>query len=126
MYAGGGLSSILKELSEDIVPTGDEEIYNPFTPVVSPTEDIPAHIDKMFMQTSSGYQPINSLYYKHPYKHSGCGLSRGSDTATATRRTSNDVQSNNGYGTNTHMHIHYTDTCCLLDGEHHRFVKYSK
>ncbi|XP_055376876.1 myb-like protein D isoform X2 [Condylostylus longicornis] len=59
--AGGGLSSILKDLSEDIVP--GNEIYNPFTPVVSPTEGPPSRIDKMFIQTSSGYRPVD--YYKH-------------------------------------------------------------
>lgn len=31
-----GLSNILQELTADIIPTQDE-IYNPFTPVVSPT-----------------------------------------------------------------------------------------
>ncbi|CAD7005627.1 unnamed protein product [Ceratitis capitata] len=67
LYSAGGLSSILRELSDDIVPAEGEEIYNPFTPVVSPTEDTPAHIDKMFLQTSSGYRPVEHCYYKHSF-----------------------------------------------------------
>ncbi|XP_067613060.1 uncharacterized protein [Eurosta solidaginis] len=67
LYSAGGLSSILRELSDDIVPAEGEEIYNPFTPVVSPSEDTPAHIDKMFLQTSSGYRPVEHCYYKHSF-----------------------------------------------------------
>lgn len=72
-YTASGLTSILKELSDDIVPAEGEEIYNPFTPVVSPTDDTPAHIDKMFMQTSSGYRPVEhySYYGKHSFLRSG-------------------------------------------------------
>lgn len=65
VYLRGGLSSILKDLSEDIVPVGGE-IYNPFTPVVSPTEGPPTRIDRMFIQTSSGYRSVDNCYYKHP------------------------------------------------------------
>ncbi|XP_054735388.1 uncharacterized protein LOC129242647 [Anastrepha obliqua] len=79
LYSAGGLSSILRELSDDIVPADGEEIYNPFTPVVSPTEDTPAHIDKMFLQTSSGYRPVEHCYYKHSFVGVGSmgGLSGG-------------------------------------------------
>ncbi|XP_023035320.1 uncharacterized protein LOC6639499 [Drosophila willistoni] len=73
LYSAGGLSSILKELADDIAPTEGEEIYNPFTPVVSPTDDTPAHIDKMFLQTSSGYRPVEHSYYKRSF----VGVSRG-------------------------------------------------
>lgn len=66
LYTAGGLSSILKELSDDIVPADGEEIYNPFTPVVSPTEEQSSRIDKMFIQTASGYRPVDHCYYKHP------------------------------------------------------------
>lgn len=66
LYTAGGLSSILKELSDDIVPADGEEIYNPFTPVVSPTEEQSTRIDKMFIQTASGYRPVDHCYYKHP------------------------------------------------------------
>lgn len=65
LYTAGGLSSILKDLSEDIIPMGGE-IYNPFTPVVSPTEGPPTRIDKMFIQTSSGYRAVDHCYYKNP------------------------------------------------------------
>ncbi|XP_017491078.1 PREDICTED: protein bunched, class 2/F/G isoform-like [Rhagoletis zephyria] len=78
LYSAGGLSSILRELSDDIIPADGEEIYNPFTPVVSPTEeDTPAHIDKMFLQTSSGYRPVEHCYYKHSFVGVGAGGSSG-------------------------------------------------
>jgi len=67
LYSAGGISSILKELADDIAPADGEEIYNPFTPVVSPTDDAPAHIDKMFLQTSSGYRPVEHSYYKRSF-----------------------------------------------------------
>lgn len=51
-----GLSSILQELTADIIPTHDE-IYNPFTPVVSPTEG--PRTDKMFIQTPRGFQSVS-------------------------------------------------------------------
>uniref|UniRef100_A0A182NZY5 Uncharacterized protein n=1 Tax=Anopheles epiroticus TaxID=199890 RepID=A0A182NZY5_9DIPT len=39
------------------------EIYNPFTPVVSPTaETAAARIDKMYIQTASGYRPVDNTY----------------------------------------------------------------
>lgn len=57
------LTTILNELNDDIIPnTG--EIYNPFTPVVSPTTD--QHVDKIFVQTSSGYRAVdNNSFYKN-------------------------------------------------------------
>ncbi|XP_038112153.1 uncharacterized protein LOC6053121 [Culex quinquefasciatus] len=58
-------------------PAGDDsgayhgEIYNPFTPVVSPTtEAAPTRIDKMYIQTASGYRPVdNSYQYSHHRHH---------------------------------------------------------
>uniref|UniRef100_A0A182K080 Uncharacterized protein n=1 Tax=Anopheles christyi TaxID=43041 RepID=A0A182K080_9DIPT len=42
------------------------EIYNPFTPVVSPTtEAAPTRIDKMYIQTASGYRPVDNTYSYH-------------------------------------------------------------
>ncbi|KAH8419524.1 hypothetical protein KR222_004072 [Zaprionus bogoriensis] len=80
LYSAGGLTSILKELADDIAPGEGEEIYNPFTPVVSPTDDTPAHIDKMFLQTSSGYRPVEQSYYKRSF----VGAARGAaGTSTA-------------------------------------------
>lgn len=58
------LTTILNELNDDIIPHSD--IYNPFTPVVSPTtEQHPQIVDKIFVQTSSGYRAVdNNSYYK--------------------------------------------------------------
>lgn len=53
-----GLSSILQELAADVVPSHGE-IYNPFTPVVSPTEGPPIRTDKMFIQTPRGFRSIS-------------------------------------------------------------------
>ncbi|XP_058828778.1 dual 3',5'-cyclic-AMP and -GMP phosphodiesterase 11 [Topomyia yanbarensis] len=57
-------------------PAGDDsanyhgEIYNPFTPVVSPTtEAAPTRIDKMYIQTASGYRPVDNTYHHHPHVH---------------------------------------------------------
>ncbi|XP_055902704.1 uncharacterized protein LOC129938904 isoform X2 [Eupeodes corollae] len=83
LYTAGGLSSILKELSDDIVPADGEEIYNPFTPVVSPTEEQSTRIDKMFIQTASGYRPVDHCYYKHPI---------GSDPESNRHDISSNVQ----------------------------------
>ncbi|XP_050080481.1 uncharacterized protein LOC126568106 [Anopheles maculipalpis] len=42
------------------------EIYNPFTPVVSPTTEAAAtRIDKMYIQTASGYRPVDNTYSYH-------------------------------------------------------------
>lgn len=51
-----GLSNILQELTADIITTQDE-IYNPFTPVVSPTEG--PRTDKMFIQTPRGFRSVS-------------------------------------------------------------------
>jgi transmembrane protein 237 len=59
------LTTILNELNDDIIPNSD--IYNPFTPVVSPTtEQHPQIVDKIFVQTSSGYRAVdnNKSFYK--------------------------------------------------------------
>lgn len=59
------LTTILNELNDDIIPNHD--IYNPFTPVVSPTtEQHPQIVDKIFVQTSSGYRAVdnNNSFYK--------------------------------------------------------------
>ncbi|KAH8379749.1 hypothetical protein KR009_006910 [Drosophila setifemur] len=77
LYSAGGISSILKELADDIAPADGEEIYNPFTPVVSPTDDAPTHIDKMFLQTSSGYRPVEHSYYKRSFLGAGVRSSTG-------------------------------------------------
>lgn len=51
-----GLSSILRELASDVIPCNGE-IYNPFTPVVSPTEG--PRTNKMFIQTPKGFRSVN-------------------------------------------------------------------
>lgn len=142
-YTASGLTSILKELSDDIVPAEGEEIYNPFTPVVSPTDDTPAHIDKMFMQTSSGYRPVEhySYYGKHSFMRSGGmsgrigghaandgdannGCAAGSSIGVAGGGTGvgsgalHDGVGGAGYGMRTSGS--YGDTRCLLDNEYYR------
>uniref|UniRef100_A0A1I8P246 Uncharacterized protein n=1 Tax=Stomoxys calcitrans TaxID=35570 RepID=A0A1I8P246_STOCA len=140
-YAASGLTSLLKELSDDIIPAEGEEIYNPFTPVVSPTDDTPAHIDKMFMQTSSGYRPVEHCYYKHSFMrsggmsgrigstagsgadllHDGC-LSRGSgvaSTAGGGGDGSGGGIGSAGAGFALRASGSYGDTRCLLDGEYY-------
>lgn len=64
--SANGLTSILSDLVDDIIPSNGE-IYNPFTPVISPTEG-PARIEKMFVQTSrNSYRSVDhDLYKKHP------------------------------------------------------------
>ncbi|KAG4068321.1 hypothetical protein HA402_007841 [Bradysia odoriphaga] len=64
--SANGLTSILSDLVDDIIP-GNGEIYNPFTPVISPTEGPPARIEKMFVQTSrNSYRSVDhDLYMKH-------------------------------------------------------------
>ncbi|XP_065360953.1 uncharacterized protein LOC135954665 [Calliphora vicina] len=149
-YTASGLTSILKELSDDIVPAEGEEIYNPFTPVVSPTDDTPAHIDKMFMQTSSGYRPVEhySYYGKHSFMRSG-GMSGRIGGHTANYGDTNNgcggggsgggagggsgIRSSSGVGSGLlHEGVSggagfgmrtsgsYGDTRCLLDGEYYR------
>lgn len=57
------LTTILNELSDDVIPNND--IYNPFTPVVSPTTEQQI-VDKIFVQTSTGYRAVdnNNSFYK--------------------------------------------------------------
>lgn len=64
--SANGLTSILSDLVDDIIPSNGE-IYNPFTPVISPTEGPPARIEKMFVQTSrNSYRSVDhDLYKKH-------------------------------------------------------------
>nr|XP_014096369.1 uncharacterized protein LOC106621878 [Bactrocera oleae] len=140
LYSAGGLTSILRELSDDIVPAEGEEIYNPFTPVVSPTEDTPAHIDKMFLQTSSGYRPVEHCYYKHSF----VGVGGGGAAANGSGGAGGGVGSGRGGGgvhrlsaaggslTGGLEHAgmlrassSFGDTRCLLDaecGRHHREI----
>lgn len=61
-----GLSSILQELTADIIPTHDE-IYNPFTPVVSPTEG--PRTDKMFIQTPRGFHAVSDNNFAKSTEH---------------------------------------------------------
>lgn len=52
---------MLNDLTDDV----RHEIYNPFTPVISPLEGPPTRIDKLYIQTSSGYRPVdNNSFYK--------------------------------------------------------------
>ncbi|XP_011290995.1 uncharacterized protein LOC101898306 isoform X1 [Musca domestica] len=119
-YAASGLTSLLKELSDDIMPAEGEEIYNPFTPVVSPTDDTPAHIDKMFMQTSSGYRPVDHCYAKHSFMRSG-GMS--GQVSGDTGGGGGDGSGGSGVGVNAGYNLRpsgsYGDTRCLLDGEYY-------
>ncbi|XP_030385483.1 uncharacterized protein LOC115632463 [Scaptodrosophila lebanonensis] len=118
LYSAGGLSSILKELADDIAPAEGEEIYNPFTPVVSPTDDAPAHIDKMFLQTSSGYRPVEHSYYKRSFV--GAGAQRGhgggivGNGMTAAELGGAGRLFRSGGGGS------YGDTRCLLDADFNR------
>lgn len=62
--SANGLTSILSDLVDDIIPSNGE-IYNPFTPVISPTEGPPARIEKMFVQTSrNSYRSVDHVLYK--------------------------------------------------------------
>ncbi|EDW44152.1 H2.0-like homeobox protein [Drosophila sechellia] len=143
LYSAGGISSILKELADDIAPADGEEIYNPFTPVVSPTDDAPAHIDKMFLQTSSGYRPVEHSYYKRSFLGAavrgsagisvsggggGCGGGGGGggrlDGISAAelggagrlfRSSGSHGMGGNGSGRGS-----YGDTRCLLDADFNR------
>ncbi|XP_011204954.2 ras guanine nucleotide exchange factor glfB [Bactrocera dorsalis] len=134
LYSAGGLTSILRELSDDIVPAEGEEIYNPFTPVVSPTEDTPAHIDKMFLQTSSGYRPVEHCYYKHSFVGVG-GVGGGGATASGSGGPGGGGGSGRGVGVHRlsaaggslaggleqagmlRASSSFGDTRCLLDAE---------
>lgn len=76
-----GLTSILQELASDVVSHG--EIYNPFTPVISPTDGA-SRTDRMFIQTPHGFRSVsdstffkesmhgdeeNNRYKKKPFAH---------------------------------------------------------
>lgn len=127
LYSAGGLSSILKELADDIAPAEGEEIYNPFTPVVSPTDDTPAHIDKMFLQTSSGYRPVEQSYYKRSFvgaSRSAAGTSgscMGIDGISAAELggAGRLFRSNGGTASGRGS---YGDSRCLLDADLNRWV----
>ncbi|XP_034106875.1 uncharacterized protein LOC117569718 isoform X2 [Drosophila albomicans] len=139
LYSAGGLSSILKELADDIAPADGDEIYNPFTPVVSPTDDTPAHIDKMFLQTSSGYRPVEQSYYKRSF----VGAARGAAAGTSSGSGSGCIGAIDGIsaaelggagrlfrshgggvggggGNSVSGRGSYGDTRCLLDAELNR------
>ncbi|XP_033160336.1 H2.0-like homeobox protein isoform X1 [Drosophila mauritiana] len=147
LYSAGGISSILKELADDIAPADGEEIYNPFTPVVSPTDDAPAHIDKMFLQTSSGYRPVEHSYYKRSFLGAavrgtagisasggggGCGGGGGGgrlDGISAAelggagrlfRSSGSHAHGGAGMGGNGSGRGSYGDTRCLLDADFNR------
>lgn len=62
------LSTVLNDLTDDIVPSHGE-IYNPFTPIVSPTEGPPTRIDKMYIQTPKGYRSVDNTFYKTHINH---------------------------------------------------------
>lgn len=58
MQLHSGLTNILNTLVDDIVPNSGE-IYNPFTPVISPTEGVP-HLSKLFVhQAASSYREVD-------------------------------------------------------------------
>ncbi|GAB0099047.1 uncharacterized protein DMENIID0001_148680 [Sergentomyia squamirostris] len=61
------ISAVLDELGNDVIrQRNTDNIYNPFTPVVSPTDGPPTRIDKMFIQTTSGYRSVDTTFYKTP------------------------------------------------------------
>ncbi|XP_034481825.1 uncharacterized protein LOC117787415 [Drosophila innubila] len=129
LYSAGGLSSILKELADDITPAEGDEIYNPFTPVVSPTDDTPAHIDKMFLQTSSGYRPVEQSYYKRSFVGAARAAAAGSSTciggidgysAAELGGAGARLFRSNGTGGGASGRGSYGDTRCLLDAQLNR------
>lgn len=129
LYSAGGLTSILKELADDIAPGEGEEIYNPFTPVVSPTEEPPAHIDKMFLQTSSGYRPVEQSYYKRSFVGAGRGSGAagtsstsciGIDGISAAEMGGAGRLYRSAGGGSASGRVSYGDTRCLLDAELNR------
>lgn len=58
-----GIKAMLDHLVEDIIPN-NSEIYNPFTPVMSPTEVGNVGINSIFIQSSTGYTSVSSNAYK--------------------------------------------------------------
>lgn len=63
MQLHSGLTNILNTLVDDIVPNSGE-IYNPFTPVISPTEGVP-HLSKLFVQqqVASSYREVDDGFH---------------------------------------------------------------
>ncbi|KAH8369878.1 hypothetical protein KR093_001342 [Drosophila rubida] len=133
LYSAGGLSSILKELADDIAPADGDEIYNPFTPVVSPTDDTPAHIDKMFLQTSSGYRPVEQSYYKRSFVGAARGAAAGGSSGSGCIGAIDGISAAELGGAGRLFRSHgagggnsvsgrgsYGDTRCLLDAELNR------
>ncbi|KAH8270394.1 hypothetical protein KR018_009520 [Drosophila ironensis] len=147
LYTAGGISSILKELADDIAPPDGEEIYNPFTPVVSPTDDAPAHIDKLFLQTSSGYRPVEHSYFKRSFLgvagrgvggSAGSGAGAGGADGSAGSHILDGIAAAELGGAGRHFRSggshatggpgsgcggvrgSYGDTRCLLDGDYSR------
>lgn len=119
----------MKELADDIAPGEGEEIYNPFTPVVSPTEEPPAHIDKMFLQTSSGYRPVEQSYYKRSFVGAGRGMAGGASTSSCIGGIDGISAAEMGGagrlyrsagGGSASGRVSYGDTRCLLDAELNR------
>lgn len=63
MQLHNGLTSILNTLVDDIVPSSGE-IYNPFTPVISPTEGVP-RLSKLFVQqAASSYREVDDGFHE--------------------------------------------------------------
>lgn len=58
-----GLTNILNTLVDDIVPNNGE-IYNPFTPVISPIEETQMGFNKMLVKTARAYTPSANNIYK--------------------------------------------------------------
>lgn len=58
-----GLKTMLDHLVDDIIPNSSE-IYNPFTPVISPTEIGTLGVNSMFVQTANGYSSVSNNAYK--------------------------------------------------------------
>ncbi|XP_053690163.1 uncharacterized protein LOC128738796 [Sabethes cyaneus] len=76
------------------------EIYNPFTPVVSPTtEGAPTRIDKMYIQTASGYRPVDNTYHHNHHHHS-----QHHHPHNLRTRVGGDPESNN-YTISTAVHL---------------------
>lgn len=116
-------------MADDIAPGEGEEIYNPFTPVVSPTEEPPAHIDKMFLQTSSGYRPVEQSYYKRSFVGAGRGSGAagtssnsciGIDGISAAEMGGAGRLYRSAGGGSASGRVSYGDTRCLLDAELNR------
>lgn len=119
----------MKELADDITPAEGDEIYNPFTPVVSPTDDTPAHIDKMFLQTSSGYRPVEQSYYKRSFVGAARATAGGSSTCIAGIDGYSAAELGGAGGRLFRSHgaaggasgrSSYGDTRCLLDAQLNR------